>query len=182
MLFDDYFERSWNRVIPRVRKPLIAAVNGMCFGGGLELALMCDIIYASDKARFALPEVKLGLIPGSGGTVRLPLQVGKSKAMEMALSGEPISAEEALRIGLVSAVHPHDKLMDETLKLAKNLTQKSQIALAFVKRAINQAYEGGLTQAIENERNLFIGILNTDDKREGISAFINKRAPKFTDK
>ncbi len=120
-LFADYFERLWYKIIPKIRKPLIAAVNGMCFGGGFEIALMCDIIVASENAQFGLPEIKLGVIPGAGGTQRLPRLVGKSKAMEMILSGTPISAKEAKEWHVVSNVFPRDKLIEEALNLAKKI-------------------------------------------------------------
>ncbi len=113
-LFDDHFERMWYKIPPKFRKPLIAAVNGMCFGGGFELALMCDIIVASENAQFGLPEIKLGVIPGGGGTQRLPKLVGKSKAMEMILTGAPISAKEAREWHIVSNVYSKDKLIEET--------------------------------------------------------------------
>ena len=124
-LFADFFERLWYKFIPKIRKPLIAAVNGMCFGGGFEIALMCDIIVASENAQFGLPEIKLGVIPGAGGTQRLPRLVGKSKAMEMILTGIPISAKEAKEWHVVSNVFPKDKLIEETLNIAKKIAQQS---------------------------------------------------------
>ena len=117
-LFNDYFERLWYKIAPKFRKPLIAAVNGFCFGGGFEIALMCDFIVASDNAQFALPEIKLGVIPGAGGTQRLTRLVGKSKAMEMILSGRQISAQEAKEWHIATNVFPRDKLIEETLKIA----------------------------------------------------------------
>lgn len=125
MLFDDYIERIWWKIIPKFRKPIIAAINGMCFGGGLEIALMCDILIASDDAKIGLPEIKLGLIPGSGGTQRLPAAIGKSKAMEMILTGEPINATDALKWGLISQIHSKDKLLGEAYKLAKKIAAMS---------------------------------------------------------
>jgi enoyl-CoA hydratase/carnithine racemase len=179
-LFNDYFERIWWKIIPKFRKPIIAAVNGICLGGGLELALMCDIVLASDNARLGLPEIKLGIIPGSGGTQRLPAAVGKSKAMEMILTGEPISAADALKWHLVSGVHPQAQLLEEAHKIALKIASMSQIAAGFAKRSVNTAFEIGVTQGTENERNLFMGLLNTNDKNEGIKAFEEKRKAKFT--
>ena len=179
MTFDDYFEKDWYRV-PKVRKPIIAAVNGMAFGGGFEIALLCDIIVASDDAQFGLPEIKLGVMPGSGGTQRLTRIVGKGKAMEMILTGASITAQEAREWGLVTQVHPREKLMEETLKLAAKIAQQSQIAAAFSKRAINTAYETTLQGGLDHERTLFTGLLATNDKIEGTKAFLEKRQPKFT--
>lgn len=124
-LFNDYFERTWYRVIPRLRKPIIAAVNGMCFGGGFEIALMCDIIIASENAQFGLPEIKLGVIPGAGGTQRLARLVGKTKAMEMVLTGAPIAAKDAREWHICSQVHPREKLTEEALKLATKIAAHS---------------------------------------------------------
>jgi enoyl-CoA hydratase len=179
-LFADYFERLWYRIIPKIRKPLIAAVNGLCFGGGFEIALMCDIVVASENARFGLPEIKLGVIPGAGGTQRLPRLVGKSKAMEMILTGAPISAKEAKEWHIVTSVHSREKLVEETLNLAKKIAAQSQISAAFAKRAISQAYESSLQGGLDHERSLFIGLMGTADKKEGVKAFLEKRPAKFT--
>jgi len=179
-MFNDYFERVWWRVVPKFRKPLIAAINGMAFGGGLELAMMADILIASDKATMGQPEINLGILPGSGGTVRLTSSVGKSKAMEMCLTGEPISAADAFNCGLVSQVVPHDKLMEAATTLAKKIASKSQVAAAMTKRAVKYALEVGESAAIEHERTLFIAAMATADKKEGTAAFIEKRKPKFT--
>jgi enoyl-CoA hydratase/carnithine racemase len=160
-LFNDYFDRLWYKVIPKCRKPLIAAVNGMCFGGGFELALMCDIVVASENAQFGLPEIKLGVIPGAGGTQRLTRLVGKSKAMEMILSGVPISAKDAKEWHIATSVHSREKLVEETLSLAKKIAAHSQIAASFAKRAVNQSMESGLQGGIEHERSLFIGLMGT---------------------
>jgi enoyl-CoA hydratase/carnithine racemase len=136
-MFADYFERVWFRVVPKFRKPLIAAVNGMAFGGGLELAMMADIMLASENAKFGQPEINLGIIPGAGGTVRLPQAVGKSKAMEMVLTGEAIGAQDALKWGLVSQVFPtQEKLMEGAMTLANKIASKSQIAASFAKRSV----------------------------------------------
>ena len=136
-LFNDYFDRLWYRIIPKCRKPLIAAVNGMCFGGGFEIALMCDFIIASENAQFGLPEIKLGVIPGAGGTQRLTRLVGKGKAMEMILSGAPITAREAWEWRIVNNVFPREKLLEETFNLAKKIAAHSQVSAAFAKRAVN---------------------------------------------
>lgn len=181
MTFNDYFMRDWWKVIPNFRKPLIAAINGMCFGGGLEVAMMADILIASDNAKLGQPEINLGILPGSGGTVRLTSAVGKSKSMEMCLTGEPITAQDALQSGLVSQVHPREKLMEAAYTLANKIASKSQIAASFTKRAVKQALEVGETSAIEHERSLFMGIMNSHDKKEGVSAFVEKRKPNFKD-
>ena len=178
MTFDDYFERAWFRVIPSFRKPLIAAINGMAFGGGLEVAMMCDILLASENAKLGQPEINLGIIPGAGGTVRLTSMVGKSKAMEMCLTGEPINAQDALKWGLVSQVFPtKDALREGALKMAKKIASKSQMAAAFAKRSVKNALEVGETSAINHERSLFIAVMGTKDKVEGTKAFIGKRKP-----
>lgn len=181
-LFDDYFERVWWRVIPKFRKPLIAAINGMALGGGLELAMMADVLLASEQAKFGQPEINLGIIPGSGGTVRLTQAVGKSKAMEMCLTGEQINAADALKWGLVSQVFPdNEKLLEGAFALAKKIASKSQIAAGFAKRAVRQSLEVGENAGMDHERSLFIALMATNDKQEGTRAFIEKRKPQFTD-
>ena len=179
-LTNDYFERLWYRIIPKVRKPLIAAVNGMCFGGGFEIAMMCDIIVASEDAQFGLPEIKLGVIPGAGGTQRLPRLVGKSKAMEMILTGAPISAKEAREWHICSSIFPRSKLIEETLSIAGKIAKHSQVAAGFAKRSVNASQEGGLQNGLDHERSLFIGLMGTQDKKEGVKAFLEKRSAKFT--
>jgi enoyl-CoA hydratase/carnithine racemase len=178
-LFNDYFERIWYKILPKIRKPIIAAVNGMCFGGGFEIALMCDFIIASENAQFGLPEIKLGVIPGGGGTQRLPRLVGKSKAMEMILTGVPISAKEAREWHIVSQVHPRDKIIEQALDLAAKIAAHSQMAAAFAKRGVNAAFESALSAGLDHERSLFIGLMGTSDKKEGVEAFLQKRPPKF---
>ena len=176
MMFDDFFDRNWFRVMPSFRKPTIAAVNGYAFGGGIELAMMCDIMLASENASFGQPEINLGLLPGAGGTVRLTQAVGKSKAMEMCLTGEPISAQDALKWGLVSQVYPtQEKLMEGAMAMAKKIASKSQMAAGFVKRSVKGTFEMSETAAIAHERSLFISALATADKREGLDAFMKKR-------
>ena len=160
-MFDDYFEKEWYRVIPKFRKPLIAAVNGYAFGGGLELAMMCDIIIASEKAKLGQPEIKLGIIPGAGGTVRLTNAVGKFKAMEMVLSGEPISAQNALQAGLVTQVHPADKLIDAAVSLASKIAVNSQLALGYAKRSVLHTLDTGENAAVNHERFLFTSLLSS---------------------
>lgn len=182
LLFDDYFERTWFRVLPSFRKPVIAAVNGMAFGGGNEVAMMCDILLASEDAKFGQPEINLGILPGAGGTVRLTQAVGKSKAMEMCLTGDQMTAADALKWGLVSQVFPtQEKLMEGAMALALKIASKSQMAAAYTKRAVKNSLEVGETSAIAHERSLFIAAMATKDKKEGIEAFMKKRKPNFTD-
>ena len=182
MMYDDYFERNWWRIMPSFRKPVIAAINGMAFGGGLEVAMMCDILLAVEDAKLGQPEINLGILPGSGGTVRLTQAVGKSKAMEMCLTGEPITAADAYKWGLVSQVFPDQaKLMEGAMTLAKKIASKSQMAAGFTKRAVKNTFEVGETAAIAHERSLFVAALGTHDKKEGIEAFMKKRKPNFKD-
>jgi enoyl-CoA hydratase len=162
-----------------VRKPVIAAVAGFCLGGGCELAMMCDFMIAADNARFGQPEIKLGIIPGAGGTQRLPRAVGKSKAMEMALTGRLMDATEAERAGLVSRVVPLDKLMDEALATALVISEFSQIATMAVKESVNRAFESGLSDGVMFERRLFHSLFATADQKEGMDAFVNKRKANF---
>lgn len=152
----------------------------MAFGGGLELAMMADILIASENAKLGQPEINLGIIPGSGGTVRLTSAVGKSKSMEMCLTGEPISAQDALKSGLVSQVVPKDKLMETATNLAAKIAKKSQVAAALTKRSVKNSLEVGETAAIDHERSLFIAAMATKDKAEGVKAFLEKRSAKFT--
>ena len=183
MLVDDYFQRDWFRILPTFRKPLIAAINGMAFGGGLEVAMMADILVCTENAKLGQPEINLGILPGGGGTVRLTQAVGKSKAMEMCLTGEPITAQDALKWGLVSQVYANsEEMLQGATAMANKIASKSQMALGLTKRAVRQSLEVGETAAIEHERSLFIAALNTFDKREGTEAFIKKRKPAFQDK
>lgn len=163
-------------------KPVIAAVNGYCLGGGCEIALACDLRMASDNAKFGVPEMKLGVMCGFGGNLRLPRLVGKTKASEMLLTGNMIDAEEAYRIGLVNKVVPLDNLMEETMKLAADLTCKSAIALNFSKKAIQYGLETDIKTAIQHEAELFGLVSGTYDKKEGMRAFLEKRPPKFEDR
>ena len=176
---NDYITRNWEQV-RNIRKPVIAAVSGFALGGGCELAMMCDFIIAADNAKFGQPEIKLGIIPGAGGTQRLPRAVGKSKAMDMALTGRMMDAQEAERSGLVSRVVPLDKLMDEALAAALMICSYSQPSVMAAKEAINRAFESGLSDGVMFERRLFHAMFATDDQKEGMDAFLNKRKPAFT--
>jgi enoyl-CoA hydratase len=173
------FIGPWER-ITRCRKPTIAAVAGYALGGGCELAMMCDIIIAAENARFGQPEINLGTIPGSGGTQRLTRAVGKSKAMEMVLTGRHMDALEAERANLVARVVPVADLLDEALKLAETIAEKSQPIAALAKEAVNVAHETTLREGVRFERRVFYSTFATEDRREGMRAFIEKRTPNFT--
>ena len=175
----DYITRNWEQ-IRAIRKPVIAAVSGFALGGGCELAMMCDFIIAADNAKFGQPEIKLGVIPGAGGTQRLPRAVGKSKAMDMALTGRMMDAVEAERAGLVSRVVALDKLMEEALGAALVIANFSQIAVMAAKESVNRAFEGSLNDGIMFERRLFHALFATQDQKEGMDAFVNKRKALFT--
>ncbi|HMN22064.1 MAG TPA: enoyl-CoA hydratase [Ottowia sp.] len=174
----DYITRDWE-TIRSIRKPVIAAVSGFALGGGCELAMMCDFIIAADNARFGQPEIKLGIIPGAGGTQRLPRAVGKSKAMDMALTARMMNADEAERSGLVSRVVPLDKLMDEALGAALTICGFGRLAVMAAKECVNRAFEGTLADGVMFERRLFHGLFATEDQKEGMDAFVGKRAPQF---
>ena len=174
----DYITRNWE-AIRSIRKPVIAAVSGFALGGGCELAMMCDFIIAADNAKFGQPEIKLGVIPGAGGTQRLPRAVGKSKAMDMALTGRMMDATEAERSGLVSRVVPFDKLMDEALGAALIIADFSQIAVMAAKDSVNRAFEGTLADGVMFERRLFHALFATQDQKEGMDAFLGKRKANF---
>ncbi|TFY97497.1 enoyl-CoA hydratase [Ramlibacter rhizophilus] len=174
----DYITRNWE-TIRSIRKPVIAAVSGFALGGGCELAMMCDFIIAADNAKFGQPEIKLGIIPGAGGTQRLPRAVGKSKAMDMALTARMMDAQEAERAGLVSRVVAVDKLMEETLGAALTICEFSQIATMAAKESVNRAFESGLSDGVMFERRLFHALFATADQKEGMDAFVNKRKPSF---
>ena len=177
---DDFIE-PWER-ITRVRKPVIAAVAGYALGGGCELAMMCDIIIAAEGAKFGQPEITLGTIPGSGGTQRLTRAVGKSKAMDMILTGRMMDAEEAERSGLVTRIVPADALLDEAVALAAKIAEMSAPVAAMAKEAINRSYEVSLSEGVRFERRLFQSTFATDDRREGMAAFVEKRKAEFTDR
>jgi enoyl-CoA hydratase len=169
---------QWDRV-RRISKPVIAAVSGWCLGGGCELAMALDLIVAGESARFGQPEINLGVIPGAGGTQRLTRAIGKSRAMEMVLTGEPIDAREALRLGLVSRVVPDELLVEDALTLAASIATKSPLALRLAKEAVNAAFEMSLTDALAHERRLFYLLFASDDQKEGMAAFVEKRTPDF---
>ena len=175
----DFITRNWE-TIRSIRKPVIAAVSGFALGGGCELAMMCDFIIAADNAKFGQPEIKLGVIPGAGGTQRLPRAVGKSKAMDMCLTARMMDATEAERSGLVSRVVPLDKLMEETLAAAITISGISQITVMAAKESVNRAFEGTLADGVMFERRLFHGLFATQDQKEGMDAFLNKRPAQFT--
>jgi len=181
MFVSDYFTEQTDAV-GRTRKPIIAAVSGFALGGGCELAMMCDFIICSDTAKFGQPEINLGVMAGMGGTQRLTRLVGKSKAMEMNLTGRFMDAEEADRSGLVSRVVPAKELLDEALKTAGKIAEKSQIAVMAVKESVNRAYEMTQREGILFERRVFHSLFATEDQSEGMAAFAEKRTPKFRDK
>jgi enoyl-CoA hydratase len=174
----DDFITAWDRVGSR-RKPLIAAVAGFALGGGCELAMMCDFILAADNARFGQPEIKLGVMPGAGGTQRLTRLVGKAKAMEMCLTGRMMDALEAERVGLVSRIIPLNDLVPEALKVASQIASFSRSAVMMTKESISRSYETNLSEGIRFERRLFQAMFGLDDQIEGMSAFTQKRNPHF---
>jgi enoyl-CoA hydratase len=178
VLKGEFITRNWE-TIRRVRKPVIGAVAGYALGGGCELAMMCDFIIAADNAKFGQPEIKLGIVPGAGGTQRLPRAVSKAKAMDLCLTGRMMDAQEAERAGLVSRVVPADKLMDEALTAAIVITEMSQPVAAMVKDSVNRAYETTLTEGVRYERALFYSCFAMEDQTEGMAAFLEKRAPTF---
>jgi len=174
----EYITRNWERM-RSIRKPVIAAVAGYALGGGCELALMCDIIIAADTAKFGQPEIKLGIIPGAGGTQRLPRAVGKAKAMDLVLTARMMDAAEAERAGLVSRVVAADKLIDEALAAAAQIAEFSLPSVMMAKEAVNRAYESPLAEGMLFERRLFHALFATEDQKEGMAAFVEKRKPKF---
>ena len=175
----DFITRNWE-TIRTIRKPVIAAVSGFALGGGCELAMMCDFIIAADNAKFGQPEIKLGVIPGAGGTQRLPRAVGKSKAMDMCLTARMMNAEEAERASLVSRVVPLDKLMEETLAAALVIASMPRLTVYAAKEAVNRAFEGSLNDGVWFERRLFHSLFATNDQKEGMAAFVEKRPANFT--
>jgi enoyl-CoA hydratase len=175
---EDFITAGWERVT-RCRKPVIAAVAGFALGGGCELAMMCDIILAADNAKFGQPEIKLGIIAGAGGTQRLTRVVGKSKSMEMHLTGRMMDAEEAERSGLVSRILPLDDLLDEAVKVAAQIAANSRPSVMLAKESVNRAYETTLREGVLFERRAFHSLFAFDDQTEGMQAFVDKRKPDF---
>jgi enoyl-CoA hydratase len=174
----NYITRDWEH-IRSVRKPVIAAVAGYALGGGCELAMMCDIVIAAESAKFGQPEINLGVLPGSGGTQRLPRAVGKAKAMDLCLTARMMDAAEAERAGLVSRVVPNGRLMEEAMGVAEKIAAYSLPAVMMVKEAVNRAYETTLSEGVLFERRLFHAAFALDDQKEGMAAFMEKRKPKF---
>jgi enoyl-CoA hydratase len=170
---------NWE-TLRQVRKPVIAAVAGFALGGGCEVAMACDLIIAADSAKFAQPEVKLGILPGAGGTQRLPRAVGKSKAMDLALTGRMMDAAEAERAGLVSRVVPAAELHAEVDKIARTLCGYSTLTLMAIKESVNRAYEAPLSEGLLFERRMFHALFSSKDQKEGMGAFLEKRSPRFT--
>ena len=181
-VFTEDFCGPLNDAFRRARKPIIAAVSGFALGGGCELAMMCDFIIAADTAKFGQPEINLGVIAGIGGTQRLTRFVGKSKSMDMHLTGRFMDAAEAERSGLVSRVVPANKLVSEALAAARKIAEKSQLAAMAAKEAVNRSYETTMQEGLLFERRLFHGLFATEDQKEGMSAFLEKRTPQFRDR
>jgi enoyl-CoA hydratase len=175
----EFITRNWE-TIRQVRKPVIAAVAGFALGGGCELAMMCDFIIAADNAKFGQPEIKIGIIPGAGGTQRLPRAVGKAKAMDLVLTGRLMDATEAERAGLVSRVVPADKLLAEAVAAGELICALGGPSVMAAKECVNRAFESGLSDGVSYERRMFHALFGTADQQEGMDAFLNKRQPAFT--
>ena len=175
------FVSNWN-VAARARKPIVAAVAGFALGGGCELAMQCDIVIAADTAKFGQPEIKLGVIPGIGGTQRLARAVGKAKAMDLIMTGRMMDAAEAEKSGLVARLVSPEKLMDEAMKVAETIANMSLPSVLAGKEAVNRAFEGGLSEGMAFERRIFHSLFATEDQKEGMKAFIEKRTPKWKNK
>lgn len=176
---EDFITATWE-ALTRTRKPTLAAVNGFALGGGCEIAMMCDTAFAATTAKFGQPEIKLGVIPGAGGTQRLTRAVGKAVAMDLILTGRMIDAAEALRIGLVARVYPPETLVEETVAAAEIIAGFGQLAVMAAKEAVDRAFESTLAEGVRFERRLFHGLFGTADQKEGMAAFIDKRPPAFT--
>jgi enoyl-CoA hydratase len=177
----DYIPRNWE-TLRSIRKPVIAAVGGFALGGGCELAMMCDIVIAADDARFGQPEIRLGIIPGAGGTQRLPRAIGKAKAMDMILTARMIGADEAERAGLVSRVVPAKSLVDDAMAVAATICEFSLPSVMMAKEAVNRAFEGTLSDGVHFERRLFHSLFATEDQKIGMKAFVEKQKPEFKHK
>ncbi len=177
----DYITAEWE-TINRIRKPVIAAVAGYALGGGCELAMMCDFILAADTAKFGQPEINLGVLPGAGGTQRLPRFVGKAKAMEMVLTGRMMDAAEAERCGLVSRVLPAERLLEEAIKTAEKICELSLPVVMLAKESVNRAFETTLSEGVRFERRLFHSCFAIEDQKEGMAAFVGKRKPVFNNR
>src|SRR5690625_1234022 len=175
----DYLGHNWE-ALRRIRKPVIAAVAGYALGGGCELAMLCDFIVAADTAQFGQPEINLAIMPGFGGTQRLPRAIGKAKAMDMILTGRMMKADEAEQAGLVARVISADKLLEETLGIARSIASRSLPSLMMAKESVNRAYETGLNEGLLFERRNFHALFSTNDQKEGMNAFIDKRKPNFS--
>ena len=177
----NFITRNWER-LKTFRKPVIAAVSGLAMGGGCELAMMCDTVFAADSAKFALPEVKLAVIPGAGGTQRMPRAVGKAKAMDLCFTGRFMDAAEAERAGLVSRIYPADKLLEEALAAAAGIAQQSLPVLMMLKESVNRAFESSLNEGLLFERRTLHATFSLADNKEGIAAFLEKRKPRFSNR
>ena len=178
---EDFITRNWEAMM-QTRKPVIAAVRGFALGGGCELAMMCDLIVAADNAQFGQPEIKLGIIPGAGGTQRLTRAVGKAKAMDLILTGRMMDALEAERSGLVARVVALDRALDEAVAMAETIADFSQASVLMAKESVNRAFESSLSEGLRFERRLFQSLFATADQKEGMAAFLEKRKPLFTNK
>jgi short chain enoyl-CoA hydratase (EC 4.2.1.17) len=173
---------KWEKYLNFISKPLIAAIKGYAVGGGLEIALSCDIIIAGEKSMIGQPEINLGLMPGAGGTQRLARTIGKYKTMELVLTGRLISAKEALELGLINKVVPDELVLDEAIKIAKEISKRPSLAIKLIKESVNTALETSLKEGLNFERKLFYLLLSTEDAKEGMKAFLEKREPKFIGK
>ncbi|MGC9237503.1 MAG: enoyl-CoA hydratase [Thiomonas sp.] len=176
---EDFISRNWEAVL-QTRKPVIAAVRGYCLGGGCELAMMCDLIVAADNAQFGQPEIKIGIIPGAGGTQRLTRAVGKAKAMDLVLTGRLMDAAEAERSGLVARVVPLERALDEAVAMGETISAFSRPSVLMAKESVNRAFETSLSEGLRFERRLFQSLFATADQKEGMAAFLEKRKPLFT--
>jgi enoyl-CoA hydratase len=178
---EDFITRGWERV-GHCRKPVIAAVGGFALGGGCELAMMCDIVIAAETAKFGQPEIQLGTMPGAGGTQRMSRFIGKAKAMDLCLTGRMMDAAEAERAGLVSRIVPADKLLEEAIAIAARIAGMSKPIAMMVKESVNRAFETSLAEGVRFERRLFHATFATEDQKEGMAAFVEKRKPRFRDR